>query len=155
MTDPDPKTLFVETVGTIAQGDGLPRNTGRVMALLLWEGEAVPFGALAERLGISRGSVSSAVRMLEERGLVRRSARPGERGDRFEMAPDPFATLLEGHATRTARVGAQVGAIVAGVDSAPHRDRVARYAAFYDTLSRSLHDAAATLRDGPVSGDDA
>lgn len=137
---------FVETVGMIAQTDGLPRIAGRALGLLIWEGEAISFGAISKRLSVSRGSVSSAMRLLEERALVRRVSRPGERQDFFEMVPDPFATMLEGYAQRTARSGAQVEGILGELPEGRHRAHVGAYADFYRTLTQSLAEAADMLR---------
>ena len=100
---------FIERMGLLAQGDGLPRIAGRLLALLVLEGGPLAFGELAERLRISRGSVSSNVRLLEGMGVVERVTRPGERGDFFQMAPDPYARLLSGVVER-ARRGRQTAA---------------------------------------------
>ena len=94
---------FIERMGLLAQGDGLPRIAGRLLALLVLEGGPLAFGELAERLRISRGSVSSNVRLLEGMGVVERVTRPGERGDFFQMAPDPYARLLSGVVERARR----------------------------------------------------
>jgi len=45
---------------------------------------------LAEALDLSAGSVSSATRMLENGGLIRRAAAPGRRGKVYEMTDDAF-----------------------------------------------------------------
>ena len=57
---------FIEKVGVIVQSEGFPRIAGRVLATLVYDGERVSFGALADRLEVSRGSISSSVRLLEE-----------------------------------------------------------------------------------------
>ena len=141
------RTAFVEKIGVIAQIDGLPRAAGRVFGLLVWEGGAVAFGDLARRLDLSRGSVSSSVRLLEERGVVRRVARSGDRQDWFEMMPDPFSALLDTAAVRVGRAGAEIGTTLDALppDAAP-RPRVAAYARFYETLERQLRDTAEALR---------
>jgi len=64
---------FIELVGRIVQAEGLPRNAGRLLGLLIFDGGQISFGDLAEILQISRGSVSSSSRMLEEFGLIRRT----------------------------------------------------------------------------------
>ena len=114
------RTAFIEKIGLIAQIDGLPRAAGRVFGLLVWEGEAVAFGELARRLDLSRGSVSSSVRLLEERGVVRRVARTGDRQDWFEMMPDPFSALLEVGAVRIGRAATEIRGTL---DDLPPRSR--------------------------------
>lgn len=143
----DHRAAFVEKVGLITQADGLTRAAGRIFGLLLWEGTAISFGDLALRLDTSRGSVSSGIRLLEERGLVRRTARAGDRQDWFEMIPDPFTALLESAATRLGRAGADIAATLdrlpPGAEPAP---RIHAYVEFYTVLERSLQRAADDLR---------
>ena len=143
------RSAFVEKIGLIVQGDGLPRAAGRIFGLLIWEGDAISFGDLASRLDLSRGSVSSGVRLLEDRGLIRRTARPGDRQDWFEMGPDPFPSILDGAAARVARAGADIAASLDTLpDDAPAAPRIRAYADFYATLETCLRDAARQLRTG-------
>ena len=141
------RTAFIEKVGLIAQIDGLPRAAGRIFGLLVWDGGAVAFGDLARRLDLSRGSVSSSVRLLEERGVIRRVSRSGDRQNWFEMMPDPFPALLETAAVRIGRAGAEIGTTLDELppDAGP-RPRVEAYARFYETLERRLRDTAEALR---------
>ena len=140
---------FVERIGLLAQGDGMPRIAGRLMALMVLEGGPLSFGELAERLRISRGSVSSNARLLEGMGIIERVTRPGERGDFFQMAPDPYARLLDGVAQR-ARRGREAAletrdALQAeGADRAT-RDRLDALARFYGAVSDAVGDLHGTL----------
>ena len=54
---------FIERIGVMVQGEGFPRIAGRVLATLVFDGERASFGELAEGLGVSRGSISSSVRV--------------------------------------------------------------------------------------------
>jgi len=45
---------FIELVGRIVQAEGLPRNAGRLLGLLIFDGGQISFGDLAEILQISR-----------------------------------------------------------------------------------------------------
>lgn len=94
---------FVERMGLLAQGDGMPRIAGRLMALMVLEGGPLAFGEIADRLRVSRGSVSSNVRLLEGMGIVERVTKPGERGDFFQMSADPYRRLLDGVLQRARR----------------------------------------------------
>lgn len=87
---------FIERMGLLAQADGLPRIAGRLMALLVLEGGPLAFADLARRLQVSRGSISSNARLLESMGAIERVTKPGERGDFFQLAPDPYVRLLNG-----------------------------------------------------------
>ena len=134
---------FVERMGLLAQGDGMPRIAGRLLGLLVLEGGPLAFGELAERLQVSRGSVSSNARLLEGMGVVERVTRPGERGDYFQMAPDPYARLLDGVAER-ARRGREIAletrdavAVQEGADRAA-QERLDALARFYGTVSDAV-----------------
>ncbi|MDG1067192.1 MAG: MarR family transcriptional regulator [Sulfitobacter sp.] len=81
----DPKTYdavradFIEKSGLISQAEGLPRIAGRVFGMLIFDGDMISFGELATRLQVSRASISTSIRILEERGLVKRMTKAGER----------------------------------------------------------------------------
>lgn len=94
---------FIERMGMIAQADGLPRIAGRIMGFLVIDGGPVSFGELSERLRVSRASVSTNTRLLEELGVVERVAMPGDRQDHFRLADAPYHRLMEGVAERLAR----------------------------------------------------
>jgi len=88
---------FIEQMGMISQGDGLPRIAGKIIGLLLIENGPFSFGEITERLGVSRGSVSTNTRLLENLRLIDRVSKMGERGDYFQLAQDPYAKLLQGN----------------------------------------------------------
>lgn len=87
---------FIEDMGMIAQGDGLPRIAGKIMGLLLIDAGPYSFGEISERLEVSRGSVSTNTRLLESLHVIDRVSKKGERGDYFQLAQDPYAKLLQG-----------------------------------------------------------
>lgn len=128
---------FIEKIGLIAQSDGLPRSAGRLLGLLVWDGEAVAFADLAAQLQVSRGSISTASRILEERNLIRRLTKPGQRQDYFQLAENPYAQLLERVAQNMARAQAEIDATLQAIpDTAPDiKARVAAYSNFYRHLS--------------------
>jgi len=91
---------FIEQMGLIAQGDGLPRIAGQILGLLLIETEPFSFSEIAQRLAVSRGSVSTNTRLLESLRVIERVSKLGQRSDFFQLAKDPYAKLLEGVAQR-------------------------------------------------------
>lgn len=138
---------FIEKVGLITQAEGLPRIAGRVFGMLVFDGDMVSFGDLAARLQVSRGSISSSVRLLEERGLIKRASRPGERQDYFQLSQNPYATMLEQTQKRTRSA---MNEIVETIDSLPSdTDTAARlkdYARFYASIEAGLESALEELR---------
>lgn len=152
MTHPDEiaqiREEFIEKIGVIVQGEGLPRIAGRVLATLVYDGERVSFGALADSLGVSRGSISSSVRLLEDRQIIKRVAKPGDRQDYFEVTEDAFMNLIETAAMRARRAYKDIAGTLARLplgEVGPHM-RLKAYADFYDVIDRALTDAARQMR---------
>ena len=139
---------FIEKIGVIAQSEGLPRIAGRVMAMLLYDGERVSFAQLADALQVSRGSVSSSVRMLESQQLIKRVAKPGDRQDYFQVVDNAFANMVEAAAKRVRRAAADIEESLMEIPSSetgPHA-RVAEYAAYYHAMGEGLDTTAKALR---------
>lgn len=137
---------FIEKIGLITQAEGLPRIAGRVFGLLIFDGELISFGDLATKLQVSRASVSTSIRLLEERGLVKRLAKAGERQDYFQLAPNPFVTLLSGiqHRARTTHTEIEqtINALPRSEQSV---ERLQEYANFYGTIDSALAIALSNL----------
>jgi len=89
---------FIESMGLAHEEDRLPRIAGRVMGLLILSPEPVRFDHLAQRLRVSRGSISTNTRLLENMGAIERVTRPGDRRDYFQVNQEP--TLLRRVASR-------------------------------------------------------
>ena len=60
-------------MGLLCESDNLPRIAGRLFGLLILEDEAFSLRELADRLQVSRASVSTNARILTEMGLAERS----------------------------------------------------------------------------------
>lgn len=98
MAVPTEQTIqFIEQYGILAERDGLSRTAGRMFALMLVEPRPLSFSDLAQRLQVSRGSVSTNTRLLETLGAIERIAKPGDRQDYFQMLPNPWIGLLKRH----------------------------------------------------------
>jgi DNA-binding transcriptional regulator GbsR (MarR family) len=152
MTHPDEAAIiraeFIEKIGVIAQNEGLPRIAGRVLAMLVYDGARVSFGELAEKLAVSRGSISSSVRLLEDRQVIKRVAKAGDRQDYFEVAEDAFMTLIETSALRARRAYKDIAGTLAKLplsEAGPHA-RLKAYADFYDVIDIALTDAAQQMK---------
>ncbi len=91
----DPLTEFIENLGLSVEADGTPRIAGRILGLLIVEEGPFCFDELAERLQVSRGSISTNTRLLEERGLIERFTVPGQRRDLFRLGNDLEGRLLQ------------------------------------------------------------
>jgi DNA-binding transcriptional regulator GbsR (MarR family) len=95
MGDNQQKLMFVEDVGLMFEHWGLPRMAGRVLGwLLVCDPPSQSFGEITEALQASKGSISSATRMLIAMGLIERTAQPGDRRDFFRIRPNAWADVL-------------------------------------------------------------
>lgn len=85
---------FVEKMGMVLEGEGLPRIAGRIFGFLLVHPEAFSLDQLAEQLRVSKASISTNARHLEQHGILERTSEPGNRRDYYRMAPDAWEGML-------------------------------------------------------------
>lgn len=85
---------FVERLGLMMESEGLPRIAGRIFGFLLVHEGAFSLDELAEELQVSKASVSTNARMLEQFGLVERTSEPGDRRDYYQMGHDAWERIL-------------------------------------------------------------
>ena len=146
---------FIEKIGLISQAEGLPRIAGRIFGTLVFDGEVVSFTDLAERLQVSRASISTCVRQLEERGLIKRLSKPGERQDYFQLAQNPYENLVAGAQKRARAAKSEIkdtlNALPKGSGAA---ERLKAYAGFYGAIEAGLGIAVdeITLADDAYAG---
>ena len=146
---------FIEKTGLITQAGGLPRIAGRVFGLLIYDGDVVSFADLATKLQVSRSSISTSIRILEERGLVKRVAKPGDRQDFFTLAPNPYGTMLEGIQKRNRSIQADIVETIRSLPAdADAVGRLTTYSNFYASLDAAVAVALSHLATppNPVTG---
>ena len=85
---------FVERMGLMMEAEGLPRIAGRLYGFLLLHEEAFTLDELADRLQVSKASVSTNARLLEQVGILERITEPGDRRDYYRMGPDAMERSL-------------------------------------------------------------
>jgi DNA-binding transcriptional regulator GbsR (MarR family) len=131
---------FVERMGLIAQADGMPRIAGRILGMMIVHGGPFSFADLAERLQVSRASISTNTRLLESLGVIERTGVPGERQDYFRMRPHPYARMLQGYVERMRRARELVDETQAALpqELGGAHDRLEELDAFYDMLIESF-----------------
>jgi len=91
---------FIERMGLEAEADGLPRIAGRVLGFLITARSPSSLDELAECLRVSRASVSTNCRLLEQIGAAGRVSLPGDRKDYYELAPGFPQRFIEVTRTR-------------------------------------------------------
>ncbi len=79
---------FIEKMGMASEEDGFPRIAGRLFGLLILHEGPFSLDELAETLQVSKASVSTNARLLEQAGIAERTGQPGDRRDYYRMSPD-------------------------------------------------------------------
>ena len=90
----DPVERFVERMGLMMEAEGMPRIAGRLFGFLLLHEQAFSLDELAERLQVSKASVSTNARLLEQAGVLERMSSPGDRRDFYQLGPDAWLRTL-------------------------------------------------------------
>jgi DNA-binding transcriptional regulator GbsR (MarR family) len=87
---------FIEEVGMMLELEaGTPRMVGRVLGwLLVCDPPEQSAAELADALQASKGSISTATRVLVRMGLIGRVRTPGERFDRFVIQPESWDEIF-------------------------------------------------------------
>lgn len=86
--DPTVEETFVRLWGDMGALWGINRTMAEIQGLLYITGRRMNAEDLVDRLGISRGSASMALRALVDWGIVRKVRVRGERRDYFESLDD-------------------------------------------------------------------
>lgn len=137
---------FIELMGRHFDEEGVARIAGRLFGLLMLGEEPCSLDELAARLRVSKGSVSSNARLLEDWGLAERVTRPGDRRDFYRIAPDMadrflrrMISRIEVFIDRVERSGEAIGA------EGEVGRRFAESARFNRLVVRSLEQALGEL----------
>lgn len=81
---------LVEEFGNIYEGYGFKRVQGLIVGLLLTQATPSSLDDMVTLLGRSKGPISTAVRELAARGLIRKVSGPVNRRDYYVADPDLF-----------------------------------------------------------------
>ena len=137
---------FVEQMGLILQAEGLPRIAGRIMGLMIMHGGPFSLTELAERLSVSRASISTNTRLLEDLGVIERTALPGSRQDYFRLSRQPYARMLRGVVRRMGRARDVVDNTRDAIpeDMTETHERLEELDAFYEALIESFEKVVET-----------
>jgi DNA-binding MarR family transcriptional regulator len=114
---------FVERVGRFFEGDGAPRTSGRMLGLLLLEPRELSIDEIADRLKVSRASVSTNARQLEGFRVVERVSHMSDRRDFYRIAADLERTLVRYRMERLEKVERL---LATGIDTPAARDERVR-----------------------------
>ncbi|SCL22829.1 MarR family protein [Micromonospora inyonensis] len=154
-----PRRRYAEDAAVVLAGMGLPPAYGKLLGWLLvcdppWQTSA----QLGNGLGLSKGSVSTGMRMLESSGLARRVPVPGHRGHAYEIQPDAIIRIAaEPTKFRAFRKLMERGLDLVGDPDAPGAERLRVMRDFYAFIERELpalvtRFQAERLRKGEADG---
>lgn len=140
---------FIEQMGLTAERNGMPRIAGRLIGLLLVEDEARSLDELAERLQVSKASISTNARLLERAGIVERIAHPGDRRDFYRIGESPWERMFDLARERLQETKRLFETTAASLpeEYTGARTRIGAWSAFYAFLLADLDRKVARWRD--------
>jgi DNA-binding transcriptional regulator GbsR (MarR family) len=136
---------FIERMGLALEADGLPRIAGRIFGLLLVSEAARSLDDLACELRVSKASVSTNARLLEQRGVLERMSRPADRRDYYRVPPDLFSHTMAQRLARWQRFHEAIGAAHSSVpiQSREVLERLEELEEAYAFMSQVISEALA------------
>jgi DNA-binding transcriptional regulator GbsR (MarR family) len=140
-----PVAHFIERMGLALESDGMPRIAGRIFGLLLVSEDSLSLDELAADLGVSKASVSTNARLLEQRGVLERISRPADRRDYYRVPPDLFSQTMAQRLARWERFHTAIAAARTNVPirSREVRERLEEFEEAYAYMSRTIREALA------------
>jgi DNA-binding transcriptional regulator GbsR (MarR family) len=147
---PDATSAFIETMGRHFEEEGIPRIAGRLFGLLMVNEDPCSLDDMADRLKVSKGSVSSNSRMLEQWGVAERVTRPGDRRDYYHLADDMESRILERQMEHVVRMRERLREGLASMPEASDavRERFRAAIAFQENTLEALGEALGRVRGG-------
>jgi DNA-binding transcriptional regulator GbsR (MarR family) len=139
---------FIERMGLALESDGLPRIAGRIFGLLLVSEDARSLDDLACELRVSKGSISTNARLLEQRGVLEQMSRPADRRDYYRVPPDLFSHTMAQRLARWQRFHEAIGAARTSlpIRSREVVERLEEYEEAYAFMSQVISEALARWR---------
>lgn len=146
---------FIEQLGCLAEGEGLPRTAGRMMGLLLTSGTPLGIDAIATRLKVSRASVSTNSRLLQQLAIAQLVSQPGNRRDYLQISGDSCSSLLTLGLKRMQSMLAVIRELRLSINGARFnatRGRLQHMETFYGTAIAQLQSVLANWAQRHLDG---
>ncbi|MGW6933449.1 GbsR/MarR family transcriptional regulator [Lentzea sp. NPDC054927] len=143
MTSETDRKEAAEHLALTLVGAGMQRMGARALAAFLFsDKDSLTAGDLADELGVSAGSVSGAIKMVVQMGLIERIFVAGSRREHFRMRDNAWTTLYSRQHSVVDDVLNAVEKGVNAVESGPAHDRLIYMRDFYTYL---LNEAPALV----------
>ena len=133
---------FIERMGINAEADGQARITGRIWGLLMVMGRMLTSAEIAETLQVSRGSVSTNLRLLEGLDIIERRSKPGAREIYFA-----YTSLTKQFARRFANHRRMVEDAAARIERQEGQQNLANLARFYELMEQCHRSLLSKMGD--------
>src|SRR5687768_15288836 len=142
------ETDLIEKFGLTFEQEGLPRIAGRIIGFLMLQGNPCTLDDLAEHLQISKTSASTNTRLLEQHGIVERTAKAGDRRDYYQLAGDYGERMFSMAKLRIQRFYQLLTEAVdeQGEADTGSRSRLRNMQRFYEFLLTDLDDSVVRWR---------
>jgi biotin operon repressor len=141
-------TAFVEQMGLLWENEGFPRIAGRIFGLLAANPDPFSLDEMAATLAVSKASISTDARRLEQIGLLHRIARAGDRRDYYALAADAPARMLGLRLDAVRRFDSAFDRLRQSVDLHPAAaERLERFDRAHQRVMSALTAALDDLRD--------
>ena len=122
---------FIEQRGLMSEEDGQPRILGRIWALLMVMGEPIGAANISELLEVSRGSVSTNLKLLDMMEILKKSTQPSSRETFYEIKEQPYSSLVRGYIKRMTANLDMMEKTIAKIENPEARKRLKDLATFY------------------------
>jgi DNA-binding transcriptional regulator GbsR (MarR family) len=87
------KQDFTQGLSQISKFWGLPKGMGAIFAVLYLSPSPLSLDEIVQQTGLTKGAISTNVRALARMGLVRPSAKLGDRKDYYEAETDFYKSI--------------------------------------------------------------
>lgn len=149
----DAQDIFLGKINHLCNKFGLNNVMAQLYAVLYFNNKPMSLDEMAERLKISKGSVSVNIRGLERYGVVHRTWVKGTRKDYYEAEPDIYKVITDRIKSMTnsrlSELGDMINESCRAINSVEVHDKettesVRVFKQKLDQL-KSLHDKASSL----------
>src|SRR5215203_4849517 len=87
------KKDFAAGLSQISRFWGFPKGMGAIFAVLYLSPTALSLDEIVQETGLTKGAISTEIRVLARMGLVHRSTKLGDRKDYYEAEADFYAAI--------------------------------------------------------------
>jgi hypothetical protein len=128
---------FVERMGLFLESIGSTRTAGRIFGwLMISPAPSQSITELAEALGVSKASISTVVRQLQQAYMVERVPVAGSREHHYRFRPGGWTQILRGRLSRLSpgTDAVEYGLAIVGTDRPEQRERLGEMRDFFNFM---------------------